>query len=108
MLYDLIESEYTFIMLNLAKLLVSVLVLNHVVACVWFLIGRLALESNLRNWISVGNVNGTDLSYRYSTSLHWSLTQFTPASMDVSARNVYERAYSIIVLFFAMVVFSSM
>ena len=37
-----------------------------------------------------------DLSWRYLTSLHWSLTQFTPASMDVSARNEYERIMSIL------------
>jgi len=41
------------------------------------------------------------------TSLHWSLTQFTPASMDVSARNVIERIFSVFVLFFALVAFSS-
>lgn len=34
---------------------------------------------------------------RYLTSLHWSLTQFTPASMDVSARNEWERVMSILV-----------
>merc|ERR1712048_207745 len=94
-------------MLNLAKLLLSVLVLNHVVACVWFLIGRLAMENESRNWITVGELNGTDVAYMYSTSLHWSLTQFTPASMDISARNIWERAFSIVVLFFAMVAFSS-
>merc|ERR1719223_1033147 len=65
------------------------------------------MESNVRNWIEVARVEDTTLMYKYTTSLHWSLTQFTPASMDVSARNVFERVFSIIVLFFAMVAFSS-
>mmetsp|Transcript_96649 Transcript_96649/g.224078 ORF Transcript_96649/g.224078 Transcript_96649/m.224078 type:complete len:829 (-) Transcript_96649:132-2618(-) len=106
-LYDRIESEHTFICVNLAKLLVAVLVLNHVIACIWFLIGRICMENNLRNWIEVGEVTEETLSYKYTTSLHWSLTQFTPASMEISARNVFERAFSIVVLFFAMVAFSS-
>jgi len=107
LLYDLIESEWTFIVLNLAKLLIFVLVLNHVIACVWFWIGRLTMESDQENWIEAGSVNGTSLAYSYTTSLHWSLTQFTPASMDISARNTSERIFSIIVLFFALVTFSS-
>jgi len=107
MLYDMIESEHTFICVNLAKLLVAVLVLNHVIACVWFLIGRVCMQGGVTNWIEVGSVEDTSLAYKYTTSLHWSLTQFTPASMDISARNVWERAFSIVVLFFAMVAFSS-
>jgi len=84
--YDSIETEWAFIISTLVRLLVFILLLNHVVACAWYHIG---------------------LDYKYTTSLHWSLTQFTPASMDVSARNVPERVFSIVVLFFAMVVFSS-
>mmetsp|Transcript_130623 Transcript_130623/g.406147 ORF Transcript_130623/g.406147 Transcript_130623/m.406147 type:complete len:727 (-) Transcript_130623:51-2231(-) len=107
LMYDMIESEWTFIVLNLSRLLICVVVLNHVIACVWYLIGRWRMESYERSWISVGNVNGTSMTYRYTTSLHWSLTQFTPASMDISARNTWERVFSIIVLFFALVTFSS-
>eukprot|EP00929_Paragymnodinium_shiwhaense_P104377 TRINITY_DN6873_c0_g2_i1.p1 TRINITY_DN6873_c0_g2~~TRINITY_DN6873_c0_g2_i1.p1 ORF type:complete len:820 (-),score=209.29 TRINITY_DN6873_c0_g2_i1:97-2556(-) len=107
MLYDLLESEYTFIVVNLVKLLGSVSVLNHMIACIWYLIGRLCWEADLRNWIVVGDIDKADLAYKYTTALHWSLTQFTPASMDISARNVYERIFSIVVLFFAMVAFSS-
>ncbi|CAE7555023.1 eag [Symbiodinium sp. CCMP2592] len=39
--------------------------------------------------------------------MHWSLTQFTPASMEISARNTGERVFSIMILFFALIVFSS-
>lgn len=107
----MIESEYTFILLNLAKLLLVILVLNHVLACCWYLTGRLCMENDQRNWLEVGD-RGVDIAqewllYKYTTSLHWSLTQFTPASMGVSATNVWERVFSIIVLFFALVAFSS-
>eukprot|EP00747_Dinoflagellata_sp_TGD_P080637 gnl/TRDRNA2_/TRDRNA2_160980_c1_seq2.p1 gnl/TRDRNA2_/TRDRNA2_160980_c1~~gnl/TRDRNA2_/TRDRNA2_160980_c1_seq2.p1 ORF type:complete len:364 (+),score=69.17 gnl/TRDRNA2_/TRDRNA2_160980_c1_seq2:96-1187(+) len=47
------------------------------------------------------------LTYRYATSLHWSLTQFTPASMSVQPHNIKERIYAIIVVLFAMITFSS-
>ena len=29
------------------------------------------------------------LAYLYTSSLHWSLTQFTPASMEVAALKIY-------------------
>lgn len=37
-LLELVESEYTFTVINLLKLLFVVLVLNHVIACVWCLL----------------------------------------------------------------------
>eukprot|EP00927_Polykrikos_kofoidii_P045375 TRINITY_DN39328_c0_g1_i2.p1 TRINITY_DN39328_c0_g1~~TRINITY_DN39328_c0_g1_i2.p1 ORF type:complete len:711 (-),score=109.47 TRINITY_DN39328_c0_g1_i2:65-2197(-) len=107
MLYDMIESEYAFILVNLAKLLVSVLILNHVIACCWFGLGRVTRSAGQQNWIDHGNFGDSLLWYKYTTSLHWSLTQFTPASVDISARNTAERVFSIVVLFFAMVAFSS-
>eukprot|EP00929_Paragymnodinium_shiwhaense_P059811 TRINITY_DN29929_c0_g1_i1.p1 TRINITY_DN29929_c0_g1~~TRINITY_DN29929_c0_g1_i1.p1 ORF type:complete len:718 (-),score=121.91 TRINITY_DN29929_c0_g1_i1:211-2364(-) len=107
MVYDLLESEYTFIVVNLVKLLTSVLVLNHLIACLWYHLGKSSRGSHPRNWIDVGQVDAQGLAYSYTTSLHWSLTQFTPASMDISARNTVERIFSIVVLFFALVAFSS-
>merc|ERR1719277_1914822 len=65
------------------------------------------MAEGLSNWVEVGRVRGSPTSYLYATSLHWSLTQFTPASMDISARNLWERLFSVVVLLFAMLVFSS-
>jgi len=39
--------------------------------------------------------------------LHWSLTQFTPASMEVVPQTVGERVYTVNVILFAMIAFSS-
>eukprot|EP00812_Abedinium_dasypus_P009471 NODE_315_length_1676_cov_699.497841.p1 GENE.NODE_315_length_1676_cov_699.497841~~NODE_315_length_1676_cov_699.497841.p1 ORF type:complete len:410 (-),score=101.64 NODE_315_length_1676_cov_699.497841:429-1658(-) len=106
-MYDMIENEATFIFVNLLKLLGSVLVLNHIIACLWYMLGRYGVTEDSNNWIAHSNILHRTLSFKYTTSLHWSLTQFTPAGMDVSAKNTYERIFSIIVLFFAMVAFSS-
>jgi hypothetical protein len=111
MLYDMIDSEATFIAFNLIKLLVMIIFMNHVVACGWYLMGKLSKDANApKNWLQdVGKtpVWGQDLSWKYLTSLHWSLTQFTPASMDIFATNTIERAYSVLVLLWALVALSS-
>eukprot|EP00811_Abedinium_folium_P001833 NODE_1167_length_2580_cov_9.841419.p1 GENE.NODE_1167_length_2580_cov_9.841419~~NODE_1167_length_2580_cov_9.841419.p1 ORF type:complete len:446 (-),score=75.63 NODE_1167_length_2580_cov_9.841419:492-1829(-) len=106
-MYDMIESEHTFIFVNLLKLLGSVLVLNHIIACLWYLLGNYGADADMTNWITHSNLSHRSMPFKYTTSLHWSLTQFTPAGMDVNARNTLERIFSIVVLFFAMVAFSS-
>lgn len=59
------------------------------------------------NWVDAGEMASPNTALLYATSLHWSLTQFTPAAMEISARNLPERLFSIVVVLFAMLVFSS-
>merc|ERR1719436_424296 len=65
--------------------------------------------SEVKYWQHVGLVPVYETSTwcQYFTSLHWSITQFTPASMDVYATNVPERLFSIVILFWALVALSS-
>lgn len=99
-------------MLSLILFIVSV---NHVIACCWFGVSE-AEHLNGRNaWISSNVFNDTErlagddmaLGYAYTTALHWSLTQFTPASMEIVPRNTSERTFTVMVIVFALVVFSS-
>jgi hypothetical protein len=108
-IYDRIDSEYMFAMLDLVKLLAFIAILNHFIACMWFAVGS---HTGKPNWISLlsdGNDyrQGTLIAWQYTSSLHWSLTQFTPASMEVRPYNLYERIFSIVIVFFAMIAFSS-
>ncbi|CAE7555002.1 eag [Symbiodinium sp. CCMP2592] len=109
MVYDLIDSEFTFIMFTCIRLIFFIVVLNHCIACVWYWVGKSSLEGGYDSWMNIGGVPIIEASfpYRYTTSMHWSLTQFTPASMEISARNTGERVFSIMILFFALIVFSS-
>merc|ERR1712050_535388 len=43
----------------------------------------------------------------YVLSLHWSLTQFTPATTDIAPANSLERLFACLIVLFAMVTFSS-
>merc|ERR1712110_795830 len=58
-------------------------------------------------WVQMHFEDEDGVAYRYATSLHWSVTQFTPASMEVSATNLSERIYSVVTILCAMVVFST-
>jgi len=82
---------------------------NHVVACAWFGIGLMNADQNdgFSTWVIANDMDSRTLTYKYATSLHWSLTQFTPASMEVVPQNIHERLFSVVVLLFAMITFSS-
>lgn len=102
-LKDHIDSEATFIMINVLKMILMLLMVNHFLGSVWYAIGSMSEP----NWIDVHSFAAASLADRYSVSLHWSLTQFTPASMSVQPQCVAERVFAISVLVFGLVLFSS-
>jgi len=59
------------------------------------------------NWVQHKELEDAEWILQYLVALHWALTQFTPASMFVGPQNLYERAFNVVVLVFAMCVFSS-
>jgi hypothetical protein len=101
-LEDWIQSDLLYTAFGILSKLGVIAVLNHFIACGWYYIGTLSSPS----WVDILDAEQRHLGYRYVTSLHWSLTQFTPASMDVQPKNVYERIYALCVLFTALVYFS--
>jgi len=99
-----IKSDLIRTLLGLGFMVLSIVLTNHYFACGWYAIGRVGIEPN---WLDFFQVQGNTTTYQYLTSLHWSLTQFTPAGMEIYARNHNERVYSILVLLFALITFSS-
>lgn len=100
-----INSEYLLTLAGLVKLVIYIVLVNHYIACAWYWLSQITDDD--RNWAKKF-LNDTDtMSYAYATSLHWSLTQFTPASMEVVPQNSWERFFNSFVIIMAMVTFSS-
>jgi hypothetical protein len=110
-LYDMLDSDSMFIVFSLVKMVFIIVMLTHFVGCAWYMIGRWSMDGGThKNWLEdVGLTPARDMGllFRYLTSLHWSITQFTPASMDIYATNISERAYSVVILYIALVALSS-
>lgn len=103
---DLINSEYMLTMYGIFKLVVLIVVFAHYLACGWYGLAR--IQNDYKAWPEKFLVNDEDsIGYAYTTALHWSLTQFTPASMEVVPQNAYERCYNVVVIVIALVTFSS-
>lgn len=101
---DLINSEYTNIILNIVKMIVALVAINHWIGCFWFLTAN--SQTTNRTWITFHQFADDDLMYKYLTSFHWAITQFTPSSMHVQPQNTLERAYAITVIVLGLVGFS--
>jgi len=104
---DRFTSERNSVLFNVLMLFIGLVLLNHVVACIWYFIGKSFQGSSVETWIDEYLTSSDDIWYRYFTSFHWALTQFTPASIAVQPHNVYERLFGVIVLLFALVSVSS-
>jgi hypothetical protein len=99
------NSESLSIMAGLGKFLLIMIMVTHYVACAWYWLADRG--DQVLTW-RYRFLNSDDSEvYGYFTSMHWALTQFTPASMEVVPVNVHERLFTCIVIIFAMVVFSS-
>eukprot|EP00415_Alexandrium_ostenfeldii_P005161 UN5161 len=105
-LNDLIETEHMNIFVNIVKMIVLLLAINHYIACLWFLLGVSWDRDD--TWVIYHRFTDADAhwSYQYLTAFHWAITQFTPASMHVQPQNRIERAFAILVVIFALVGFS--
>eukprot|EP00440_Ansanella_granifera_P054276 gb/GFBE01058831.1/.p1 GENE.gb/GFBE01058831.1/~~gb/GFBE01058831.1/.p1 ORF type:complete len:714 (+),score=104.22 gb/GFBE01058831.1/:1-2142(+) len=103
---DSLDSEYSSLVFNIIKMMVILCAVNHAIACAWFGIGTIHNGTPTISWIKQSDIENASLTRQYLTSLHWSLTQFTPASMSVEPVTEGERAFAVCVLLFALVGFA--
>ncbi|CAE8593573.1 unnamed protein product [Polarella glacialis] len=103
---DLLDSEVTAIFVNVVKMVLLLLAINHLIACIWYSIALLSGEAGQPNWLHHHGFDRATWSYKYLVAFHWSLTRFAPASMQVQPQNEWERTFAIFIVVFALVGFS--
>lgn len=106
MLTDRLPSEHASIMFNIVKMIILLLIVNHFIAAIWYLLGVAADEAEGISWLSQYGVIDENWFLQYSYAFHWSITQFTPASMHVNPQTLRERMFNISVVVFVLVGFS--
>lgn len=102
---DSLESQIGFVIARLTGLLLCILLLNHYIACSWYAVGRYEEENGANNWLA--NCDTHSMSGYYICALHWSLTQFTPATQNLGPITYAERVVATIVVLIALVTFST-
>jgi len=102
-LEDLVDSEYLNIVMNIVKKIILLLMITHIIACIWFGIGT---GKTSHSWVIEQKLENAHWLEQYAVSFHWAITQFTPASMRVQPVDNGERGYAIGVVVFALVGFA--
>eukprot|EP00929_Paragymnodinium_shiwhaense_P001448 TRINITY_DN101686_c0_g1_i1.p1 TRINITY_DN101686_c0_g1~~TRINITY_DN101686_c0_g1_i1.p1 ORF type:complete len:1072 (+),score=232.63 TRINITY_DN101686_c0_g1_i1:133-3348(+) len=102
MTLHLSRSESLSLYQGIIAQMICILVFGHVIACYWYKLG-----SNADGWVPIFIPDGCTTMYAYLMSMHWALTQFTPATMGVQPQNSSERSYAIGVLLLGLVTSSS-
>lgn len=105
-LLDRCGSDTIITIMQVFQLFCCIVWVNHIAGCVWFAVGRYAHSDTGARWTDVffednggdGAAYGAGFSFQYFTALHWSLSQITPGSMEVTPRNTAERQFNVICL----------
>jgi len=100
---EMIDSEYLSICVSILKMILLVVMINHYIGCMWFAMGN---AQSGPNWIEYYGFHDDDWGYQYFTAFHWSITQFTPAGMNIQPQSIGERIFAVLVVIFALVGFS--
>jgi len=104
-LNERLNSESARVFTRIGQMLLVLVVFNHLMACVWFLIGDTG--NGDYTWVMIQELEDRDVAYQYLTSLHWAVSQGAPASMEVNPTNAAERAFALVTVIVSLLTFSS-
>lgn len=99
------STEWIVMAVRILLLLVTILLINHYVACAWYFIA--SSNSDEVTWLKVQMIEHAPTIDKYLYSLHWALTQFTPCTNNIAPANARERCFAAVVVLFALVIFSA-
>lgn len=116
---DLLERYFSHEMrlsMRVVMILVGVIWVNHIISCLWFVIGRYFPTDTGTRWtnseVTVGpntySYSGESKLYQYVTSMHWSIAQMTLGATDVNATSTPERIFSTAMLLVGLLFSSSL
>jgi len=98
----LINSTSVLLLISLVRQMVSIIFLNHWIACLWFGIS----SGEADGWVQRFFENDATVEDQYLTSFQWSVSQLQ-GSTDIYPVNTKEYIVSIIVLLCTLLIFSS-
>lgn len=104
-LRDRFESDVAYTQFTLIIAMLSMMLLEHVIACGWFGLGSLSSES--LTWISANSKEGQSFTLLYTTSLRWALSQLGIGGTNIEAVNVREGIYTAVVALVSLLTFST-
>jgi len=86
-----LPSEKLVIFIDILKLIVIMLGTGHLIACIWYAIGKAGPPE--KNWLDFFGFREESLDYRYMMSLRWALSQFAGGMDEVTPKSLTEHFF---------------
>mmetsp|Transcript_33910 Transcript_33910/g.75493 ORF Transcript_33910/g.75493 Transcript_33910/m.75493 type:complete len:970 (-) Transcript_33910:132-3041(-) len=106
-------SENNRVLIQITWMCSMVLLLNHMVACMWFAVGVNAVSDTHLRWTDLdwqqGDAGGSarlldmSLEFQYTTAFHWAIAQITLGANEINSTNTSERIMQIACLLLGLV-----
>lgn len=94
-----IQNDKIQLLLQVLKLLAFLIVVCHVMACLWWAIGD--RSTDYKTWVTQYGYADSDVGLGYIVSLHWSLCQFGGGMDELSPVDGLERFFAVVTFVFA-------
>lgn len=106
MLQERMESVRMYVISNLLKNILLIIMVNHFCACAWYGLGTIEVPGHT-NWVKQYDMDSRTWLFTYLACFHWSMAQFANGEILIAPQNNPEQIMSICVSLASMVVFSS-
>jgi hypothetical protein len=93
-----IQSDKVMLVLQIAKILVFLVAVCHIVACGWWGVGS---SSDGDSWVKENKYENSPIALQYLVSLHWAFSQFSGGMEELRPTRGVERFYTVVVWVFA-------
>jgi len=99
-------NQKVLLVFAICKMFLGILFVVHILACLWYFLGRMSRESHQHSWLDTVEAASSP-NRQYTHAFHWVLAQFTPAPIDFSPENQLERVANIVIIMFSLLAIGS-